>query len=300
MKVDPRRPSLDSPDHHGLWGLWDMMELKAGAFISAANELAATVAYISGSNTLGAGLAFDEKRQLDNEIDRPWILERLGLLQEHLRSLGADVAMLCAADAETIVSDPWATWGTAKDALSDLNNTLRRELSLKIILVSESQEANYYAPKEPLFGQNFADRFKERGAFELDEAAKSLALSRPTAAVFHLMRILEVGIGSLSSCLNIPSPIKPVERNWAVILKRIKEDGIDKKWPTAADRMSGDGLLFEGLHASLDAVKNPWRNETMHVSGKYTDDEAKHIFVAVEGFMKKLSDRMDEGGEPKA
>jgi hypothetical protein len=47
-------------------------------------------------------------------------------------------------------------------------------------------------------------------------------------------------------------------------------------------------------------VKNPWRNETMHVSGKYTDDEAKHIFVAVEGFMKKLSDRMDEGGEPKA
>jgi len=64
--------------------------------------------------------------------------------------------------------------------------------------------------------------------------------------------------------------------------------------------MAGDGLLFEGLHATLDAVKNPWRNETMHVANKYTDDEAKHVFVAVEGFMKKLSARMDENGLPLA
>lgn len=193
-----------------------------------------------------------------------------------------------------------ATWGTVKDCVEDITNTLRRELSLKIVLVLQSQEANYFAPKAPLFGQNFAEKFKVNGAFELDEAAKCLALSRSTAAVFHLMRILEIGIGAMSACLGIPDPIKPAERNWAIILKRIKEDGIEKKWPTAANRMSGDGLLFEALCASLDAVKNPWRNETMHVSGKYTDDEAKHIFVAVEGFMKKLSARMDESGGPKA
>jgi hypothetical protein len=163
-----------------------------------------------------------------------------------------------------------------------------------------SQENALFAPKEPLFGGDFAEKFKTNGAFELDEAAKCRALSRPTAAVFHLMRILELGINALAASLGIPDPIKPAERNWAIILKKIKEDGIEQKWPTAADRMAGDGLLFESLHASLDAVKNPWRNEAMHVSGKYTDDEAKHIFVAVEGFMKKLSARMDESGLPLA
>ena len=38
----------------------------------------------------------------------------------------------------------------------------------------------------------------------------------------------------------------------------------------------------------------------MHVENKYTDDEAKHIFIAVKGFMTKLASRMDEKGEPKA
>jgi hypothetical protein len=198
------------------------------------------------------------------------------------------------------INNAWANWGTAKTTFDEIRNTLKRELSLKTVLALQSQDALLYSPKAPLFGTDYADKFTTAGTFELDEAAKCLALSRPTAAVFHLMRILELGIGSLSACLDIPDPVRPAERNWAIILKRIKEDGIEKKWPTAANRMSGDGLLFESLHASLDAVKNPWRNETMHVSGKYTDDEAKHIFVAVEGFMKKLSARMDERGEPKA
>jgi hypothetical protein len=77
-------------------------------------------------------------------------------------------------------------------------------------------------------------------------------------------------------------------------------EGIERKWPTTADRAVGDGALFESLHASLDAVKNPWRNATMHVENKYTDDEAEHIFVAVRGFMTKLASRCDENGDPKA
>jgi hypothetical protein len=64
--------------------------------------------------------------------------------------------------------------------------------------------------------------------------------------------------------------------------------------------MSGDGELFDGLYVSLDAVKNPWRNSTMHIDNKYTDDEAEHVFAAAKGFMKKLASRMDENGEPKA
>ena len=60
------------------------------------------------------------------------------------------------------------------------------------------------------------------------------------------------------------------------------------------------GEFFDALYASLDAVKNPWRNATMHPANKYTQEEAEHIFVSVKGFMMKLASRCGENGEPKA
>lgn len=287
-----------------------MLELQAGSFVEAAARLTGTASYIAGSTSAVSKEAkkskaprllnlFKEKGPLEDE-DRKFLNGRLVSLAPHLDILGADVTSLCVKDAETEIYKKAATWGNAKDAFDAIRSTLKRELSLKTVLVLQSEELKFYAPKTPLFGADFAAKFNTDGSFELEEAAKCYALGRPTAAVFHLMRILEIGIGAISACLEIPDPVKPAERNWAIILKKIKEEGIEKKWPTAASRMGGDGILFESLHASLDAVKNPWRNETMHVTGKYTDDEAKHIFVAVEGFMKKLSTRMDEKGQPLA
>jgi len=111
---------------------------------------------------------------------------------------------------------------------------------------------------------------------------------------------MELGIRAMASCLGIPDPVKPAERNWGIILRKIRDDGIQKKWPTAADRMAGDGAVLESLQASLDAVKSPWRDTTMHVEKKYTGEEAQHIFDAVRGFMMNLASRCDENGEPKA
>jgi len=37
-------------------------------------------------------------------------------------------------------------------------------------------------------------------------------------------------------------------------------------------------------------MQNPWRNATMHLDQKFTDEEARHIFEIVKGFMRKLPD----------
>jgi hypothetical protein len=167
------------------------------------------------------------------------------------------------------------------------------------LLALATQERNLFDPTFPLFGEEFAAKFKTQGIFELDEAAKCLALGRPTAAVFHLMRIMELGIRVLALCLGVPDPVKPADRSWAIFLKRIW-GAIELKWPTTSDRMTGDGAFFESLYASLDAAKNPWRNGTMHIENKFTDAEAANMFAAVKGFMMKLASRCDEDGEPKA
>jgi len=46
--IVPRRPSQDIPDPiHGLWNLWDMLEIKALAFVNAIGRLSAIGATIT-------------------------------------------------------------------------------------------------------------------------------------------------------------------------------------------------------------------------------------------------------------
>jgi hypothetical protein len=218
-------------------------------------------------------------------------------LQSSLLTLGTRQTSKSADRLIALVQGDKFTNPELVGLLKEIDSRLRDELSDITVLTLSPKEQGYFEPAEALFGIDFETKFPS-GLFELDEAAKCMALGRGTSAVFHLMRLMEIGVRAVARSLQIPDPLKPVERNWGHILKKIW-DAIEQKWPTTATRMVGDGPTFEALYASLDAVKNPWRNATMHVENKYTDEEAEHIFVAVRGFMQKLASRMDEDGNPK-
>lgn len=100
----------------------------------------------------------------------------------------------------------------------ELSSRIKDELYCKKFIYLEPKRLRLYEPDRPLFGEAIADRFPA-AVFEIDEAAKCLALGRSTAAVFHLMRLMEIGIRALARCLQIPDPVKPAERNWAMILR---------------------------------------------------------------------------------
>jgi hypothetical protein len=290
-------PTCEGYDDPLLWSLWDMMELKAGAFYHAATALAEISAWVSASK-YDTETPFNEANALIPQ-DQSFLGAKLSAVRAHLATLGAEITLLALEEAENALQRDDATWGHARIRFDEIRNTLRRELSLRTLLVLERKEQSYYAPTTPHFGSVVAETFRMTAAFEIDEAAKCLALGRPTAAVFHLMRVMETSVRAVANCLGISDPTKPAERNWGFVLGEIRR-GIEAKWPTTATRMSGDGQIFEALYASLDAVKNPWRNDTMHPASKYTDDEAEHIFVAVKGFMMKLASRCDENGLPLA
>jgi hypothetical protein len=293
-----------------LWNLWDMLKFSAANFYKLTTSAHAAKAYIDASNAALSQITsivpqFNNNKFTDSCFSDPkalnLLLDQSQYLREAAVELGANItAMAIDEYRNTLQKDNSILFGKLSSNYSDIFKTLERELSTTHLFSLNADEYKYFEPSDPLFGQDFEAKFGTLGAFELDEAAKCMALGRPTAAVFHMMRILEVGIKALAKCLGIPDPIKPSERNWEKILERIMKDGIEKKWPNAANRMSGDGEFFEDLYATLDAVKNPWRNSTMHVEEKKTDQEAEHIFVAVRGFMMRLSSRMDEDGFPLA
>jgi hypothetical protein len=163
------------------------------------------------------------------------------------------------------------------------------------------------APGDAVFMQS-ADNLVEidgfstlfpNASFEVEESCKCLALGRYTAAVFHAMRMLEIGIRALAKRLDIPDPTRPSEKNWSKVLGAI-EERINALWPAPTRMPKTDGTAFEALFATLDAVKNPWRNATMHVETIYAPHEALHIVRCAGYFMRLLSELTDEEGEVRS
>lgn len=293
---DVPRPEVVTPFLHGpnrLWSLWHMLEMKAAAFYEAARVLQHSMTFIMERKKT---LQMDAVLKGD-ALELPKGASRD--LRPALVALGAKITLMALDEFDANLAGK-PTWQTLQEHTTDISKTLRRELTGTRVLSLSDHERLWFDPPLPPFGDKFEAGFRSQGNFELSEACKCLALGRSTAAVFHLMRVLEVGVRAMAACLGIPDPVRPAERNWSLILSKIMDDGIKVKWPAAADRMRPNCKVFEELHASLDAVKNPFRNSTMHIENKYTDAEAQHILALVKGFMMKLADRMDEKGEPKA
>jgi hypothetical protein len=197
---------------------------------------------------------------------------------------------------ELILADN-ASGAVIRNEVNQFARRVKDEMETRRYLSLSDSEGRFFEPDAPLFGDEVRAKF-QNAAFEIDEAGKCFAVGRYTASVFHLMRVMEVGIEGARRCLSIPDPVKPAQRNWGAILRAVKDELDTRKG--AGWRSPGDQAFFDDVYVSLDAVRNVWRNATMHVENKYTEEEAEHIFGAVRGFMRKLAGRLDEQGLPYA
>jgi hypothetical protein len=56
------------------------------------------------------------------------------------------------------------------------------------------ERTDLYEQQSPIFGEKVLTEYP-KAAYDISEAGKCLALGRGTACAFHLMRVIEVGIG---------------------------------------------------------------------------------------------------------
>jgi hypothetical protein len=232
-----------------------MLRLKAESFYgvtSTLQTLRARVGQLKGDEITEAADGGIVVRFERDPVAAIYLQDKATELVQNLETLGTRSALISAKKLSRAVSGPDGfLWGEVTRLCEEVHSRLVDDLTMVAVFVLEESKAALFDPAEPLFGSEVASRFATEAAFEIDEAAKCLALGRPTASVFHMMRTMEVAIRAIARCLQISDPIRPAERNWASILGKI-EGGITAKWPTGASRMSGDGALFEDLRASLD------------------------------------------------
>ena len=164
--------------------------------------------------------------------------------------------------------------------LIDLHQRICDDLDDRFFLFIPSENVPYYRAAEPLFGKDVEAKFPEMSE-DISEAGKCLALNRATAAVFHLMRAVEIAVQRFGNKLGIALA---TEKNWQNILDEINKaiKAMDQRAPTTKAHAQASAHLYN--------VKLCWRNQVMHPKQTYTPDEARALFGAVQTFIRDLAE----------
>jgi HEPN domain-containing protein len=165
-----------------------------------------------------------------------------------------------------------------REAIIEIHNRIHDDLKLRRFLSLESREIPYFGKAREIFGSKVEQKFPN-ATEDIEGAGNCLALGQPTAAVFHLMRAMELAVQTLSSTLDIQN----VEREWGKLLSDIHKKIEKMPKGTVRDEWSE-------VHANLYHVKQAWRHSTMHPKETYTFEQARDVLSAVRAFMDHLSD----------
>jgi hypothetical protein len=160
----------------------------------------------------------------------------------------------------------------------ELQHRIRDEMEDNLFMFIPPERATLYNNAE-LFGKDVNAKFPGL-QFDIVECGNCYATGRGTATVFHLMRIMEVGVQQLGNKLGV----KLVnEKNWQNILDEIN------KAIKALNPKDPETIELSQASANLYAVKLAWRNEVMHPKDTYTLEEADNLIRQVRIFMEQLA-----------
>lgn len=273
-----------------LLSFWDIMRrFHAAHFAHALRDLAVVKLALGGAippktdkqREQAAQILHEDLSKLESALGDVPISTASGLLLRQLRDLldaGATKKPKLRAKFDTL--------------LSQFMLSLIVELEQQTYLALDQDAVRLFVPSEPLFGQAVLDRFPE-AAHDISSAGRCLALDEWTAVVFHLMRVLEIGLRDLARRLNIQFPNIDLEyQEWHVIIEKIEAE--IKKVGAALPRrthIKAETLEFYNRAAGqFWHFKDAWRNNVSHAHTSYDQRKAKEVYAAVESLMRQLAE----------
>lgn len=154
-----------------------------------------------------------------------------------------------------------------------------------------SERSSFYEATH-LFGNDVHEHFFS-AAYDIREAGTCYSLGRWTACVFHLMRVLEIGLTAMGKVFGVSLEYT----NWAPAINqiesRIREMNKDPNWKTHPD-IKDQQQFYSQAASHFGILKDAWRNYTAHARGKYDQAECLLILKNTDSFMRKLATRLHE------
>lgn len=255
-----------------LVSLWDMLQFAAGGLIASVQTITALQMFIENKAEANPGMNVDPARKAR------YLVHLETLLRECEPFDMISVEQQVARIRDYLEGDN-PKLATFSEWLTALMHRVKDDCDARLFLFIPMKDVDLYEADE-LFGPEVANSFPEQ-AFDIAEAGNCLALNRPTAAVFHLMRVMEAAVRRLARKLRIAVPPRHM---WGNILGDITKKLAAMPEKTAKQRTKK--IVWRELQAHLQAAKDAWRNPTSHTETKHRDGKARDIFIHVRSFMQ--------------
>ena len=275
---------------HDLLSLWDMIPFPASKFYQALEALEAlqmqaqewirkhpnlcvsTLDHLRNLNeTIIPIEQFCEKLQMEKSLTR---------IRQFQRSLQPPTSLHVRVVESEILS---------------IRQTIWEEFSNRQFTFIQTGKTKFFE-QESLFGDKVFNRF-DRARLDTKEAGNCLAADLNTAAVYHLMRIMEIGLLTLHKTLVRKRPTNP---NWSALISDIEKAIRDKDkiqpWTPSWKKQRG----FYTECASHFFFFKDKRNRAVHVELPFEHyvppggDQALRIFGQVKGFMQHLATKLKQ------
>src|SRR5439155_10158389 len=194
---------------------WDMERFSAEAFYVIGSYLAGVRCHLEHSGV-------DIATVHDGQQSESKMHTTMGGVQRRCESIGLTVSskhiksFLSNLGEEAKVADVIAS-------LSHIEKIIRFEMEDRLFMFVPSDKAEFYKRPEQLFGEEVISSFPSTTT-DIEESGKCYATGRNIACVFHLMRVIEVGLRSFAKTLHEPRLDPTTNPSWEKILKRGDEE----------------------------------------------------------------------------
>ena len=174
--------------------------------------------------------------------------------------------------------------------IDSIQSIARNELKNRKFLYVSEELTKYYDNKS-ICGVAVAEKFPKAMA-DIIESGNCYALGRPTACVFHLMRVIPYGMEILARRLKVrySRPIETLE--WGSVIQPIdKAVRALGQLPRTKKRIENQKYYSE-IVSHLYFCKDAWRNHVSHGRDPYDMPQAKSVMDHVCRIMNLLASRM--------
>ena len=271
-----------------------MLRYYAGVFINTFGGLDLASQALANEKFYG-----DDGRM--NEDADAHVRNTISLLNRHAETLTA-----CASLRQQIafLQDEISTKGINRDSrpvlealIRQLRESLAADFESHVYFQIPVGRRNLIEPDAPLFGHAVQTRYPGASR-DIAAAGRCLALDEWTAAVFHLMRVVEYGLKDMARRLRLPFPRKPLDfQEMGTIIAKLEEKiedlrkgaGSHTLKPRAVARKLKAVETYSKAAQQFWFFKEAWRNHVMHARATYDEAEAFKVYEAVKHFMQELA-----------
>jgi hypothetical protein len=219
----------------------------------------------------------------------------LKVVEESFHEMGLRIAAETVKEVtEALRGEPRHNFQWLADHMREIEKLAAREMKGNAFFYVPVEHTKFFTTKNRpnLFGDAVASAFPS-AAVDINEAGGCLALARGTGSVFHLMRVLEIGLTVLGAKFGVSL----AHKNWAPAIdeieSKIRNMHKDPTWKVLPDCKQQQEFYAQAA-SHFGVLKDAWRNYTMHARGFYTEEQAERMLENIKGFMQKLAERLSE------